>query len=131
MNQTIRHLASQTINTVFPFMRRRDFTMVRAHMRHPCCVIAKMTIVEAAIDLEGLVLEASLGGLLFREASTYIYDRRGEAVRVHAAGLSLAGAIANVHARGYGIRLDQAMEGHMLDHLLLASEPRRMGDRAQ
>jgi hypothetical protein len=128
MNLAIRKFASQ-VQGLLPLSRRRDFTMVRAHTRYPCCVIAKLTVVQAAFDLEGLLLEASIGGLLFREAATFIYDRRGEAVRVNAAGLTLAGEIVNVHARGYGIRLTEPMEEAMLEHLLLASEPRRVHDR--
>jgi hypothetical protein len=118
MTLLIRQLASHVLPSLIPALRARDFRRMRAHERYPCCAIATLELVEQDIQLEGLVLEASLGGLLFREALSFIYDRRGESVRVHVAGLRLLGEIVNVHARGYGLRLAQELTPDELRSIL-------------
>jgi hypothetical protein len=91
---------------------------VRRHQRHPCCVIAVMTIRQKDLALEGLVTEVSRGGLLFRPASRFIFDRVGADVVISFADDELAGAIVNVKATGYGIALDQTIEEERVQAIL-------------
>ena len=125
MNLIVRKtLASIRLPGWLPFRPRPDFAAMRSHERHSCCVLATLLIVERGVELEGLLLEASFGGLLFREASAFVFDRHGAAIKVRAAGLELSGRIVNVRSRGYGIRLDREMTQEQLQTLLSASDVR-------
>jgi hypothetical protein len=107
-----------------PFRRRPDFTAMRVHERLACCAVATLVIDERGVELDGLVLEASFGGLLFREASTYIFDRTGAPITAKVAGLELHGSIANVRSTGYGIKLDRIMGEAELQAILQSSDIR-------
>lgn len=106
-----------------PFRHRPDFTLMRAHERHSCCLIASLAIIERGIELEGIVTEVSLGGMLFREASDYIYDRGGAAIRIRVAGLDCSGTIVNVRPSGYGVRLARDLTSDELNHILTEADP--------
>ena len=118
MTLLIRQIANRALPALRPLLRTKDFRLMRAHERYPCCAIASLDLVHQDIALDGLVLEASLGGLLFREALSFIYNRTGEAVRIRVAGLSLMGEIVNVHARGYGVRLSAELTPDELGRIL-------------
>jgi hypothetical protein len=116
MHMLIRRAVALTgLPKLLPSKQRKDFTVMREHERHPCCALASMTIVEREVDLDGLVLEVSQGGLLFREASSFIFDRYGSAVKIRVAGLEVSGTIVNVRANGYGIRLTRQLTMEELD----------------
>jgi hypothetical protein len=122
MHLTIRRAMTKLrLPRWLPFAPVPDFVAMRRHERYSCCSVATLLIVDRGVELEGLVLEGSIGGLLFREASTFVFDRSGAAVRVHVAGLSLAGTIVNVRSRGYGIRLNHALNQEELDRILAPS----------
>lgn len=119
MSMILRRLIERThLPKLLPSRRRKDFTLMRAHQRHPCCALASMLIVERNVVLDGLVLEVSLGGMLFREASSFIFDRYGAHVRVRVAGFDMAGTIANVRPSGYGIHLAQPLTRDELETIL-------------
>ena len=100
-----------------PFFRKKP-SFERRHVRHNCCIVAELTIIDRSITLPGVVLEVSMGGVLFRPASSFILDRRGEAVSVQFENLKRAGTIMNVRPVGYGIRLFQDIEEEALDDLV-------------
>jgi hypothetical protein len=130
MTYVLRKAVSAVLPTWISVGRRPDFSLMRAHERHSCCAVACLQIIERDIELEGLVLEVSLGGLMFREASRYIYDRRGAAIRVRVGGLDLAGMIVNVRAQGYGIKLSRLLDPYELDLILTHATSRSAEDKA-
>ena len=83
---------------------------VRRHERFPCCVIAVLDIMDKDVPVDGLVTEISEGGLLFRPASRFIFDRSGSAVTVRFSDDQIAGAIVNVKPQGYGVRFLQGVD---------------------
>lgn len=108
-------------NSAFPPLFsafQRGGVLKRAHPRHACRMAAELEMPEKALVLEGMLLEISRSGALFREASRYILDRRGAKVSLHVAGLALSGSIVNVLPMGYGIRLDQLVDEADLGDLL-------------
>jgi hypothetical protein len=90
----------------------------RQHERYPCCIQGSLVIRDRNYRIEGLIMEVSRGGILFREASRFILDRVGTAVTVQSADLSAPGTIVNVRSAGYGIRLDQLLDDAFVDDLV-------------
>jgi hypothetical protein len=89
---------------LFSLLRRKSTVHDRVHERMPCCTIAKLDVVNHDTTLDGLLLELSRGGALFREASQFVLDRRGDPVILRVAGFSRAATIVNVRPEGYGLR---------------------------
>ncbi len=98
---------------------RKPVNWVRRHQRHPCCIIGVLDILDRAVPLDGLVVEISEGGALFRTASTFIFDRRGSPVSLRFADREWRGEIVNVKAEGYGIRLDNNVTVDEIEHIIL------------
>jgi hypothetical protein len=82
----------------------------RRHQRLACEQPAALEIPDRRITLNGMIIEISRAGALFREASRFILDRRREKVILRVAGFELAGTIVNVRNVGYGILLDQDLD---------------------
>jgi hypothetical protein len=89
---------------------RKPPAWVRRHERFPCCVLASVDILGKDVSIEGLVTELSQGGLLFRPASSYVFDRTGSDITVRFEDDELAGRIVNVKGAGYGVRFDDDIE---------------------
>jgi hypothetical protein len=90
----------------------------RRFPRHPCCVMATLEIGARDIALDGLVTELSLGGLLFRPASAFVFDRLGAAVTVRVGDDELEGLIVNVKETGYGVRFHESIAEERMAALL-------------
>jgi hypothetical protein len=105
-------------------LRQPNFRLMRAHPRYACCIVATLTVIDRDLELEGLVLEIAQGGLLFREASNYIFDRHGAAVRIRFAGHDLEGLIVNVQSGGYGVKLSAALGAEEVAALVAGSGSR-------
>jgi hypothetical protein len=110
---------SDLIDTLLGRGRRR-----RIYQRHSCCAVATLLLVDRGVELDGLVLELSRGGVLFREASSFVLDRRGMPVSVKLPTCSLDGIIVNTSRNGYGIRLDDVLSDEELAGLLDDFGPR-------
>jgi hypothetical protein len=91
---------------------------VRRHERFACCIVAVLDIVDKDVPVDGLVTEISQGGLLFRPATRFIFDRRGSSVLVRFSDEEWAGSIVNVKATGYGVRLDNEVPPEQIQSLL-------------
>ncbi len=96
----------------------RTPSWVRRHKRHPCCIIAFLTIRQKDLVLDGLVTEISRGGLLFRPASRFIFDRTGADVLISFADEALSGQIVNVKPAGYGVALDETLDEERVRSIL-------------
>lgn len=92
------------------FGGKRKGAAKRRFERHPCMIVATMTVTDKHFDVDGLVTEISVGGLRFRPASTYILDRRNEVVSISMEGLVVPGVIKNVSEIGYGIMLTNELD---------------------
>lgn len=103
-----------------PFMKRQEKagSHMRAHMRHPCCLVAELLIADKGFKIDGLVIEASRGGIRFREASKYILDRRGTSVVVIIGQSQYPGIIVNLGSNGYGIKLDSLVSDEEVERLV-------------
>lgn len=97
---------------------RRPQGFVRRHERFPCCVIAVLDIIDKDVPVDGLVTEISEGGLLFRPASRFIFDRSGSAVTVRFSDDQIAGKIVNVKPQGYGVRFLQPVSDARIRSIL-------------
>lgn len=100
------------------WFKRSPSRGTRQHERYPCCFQASLVIRDRHYRIEGLILEVSRGGVLFREASRFILDRVGTAVTVQSADLNVPGMIVNVRSAGYGIRLDQLLDDTHVNDLV-------------
>jgi hypothetical protein len=90
---------------------------MRRYSRHRCYVPAVLTLTGRGYGVDGAVTEVSRGGCLFREASTYILDRRGLPITVRLLDIEVGGTIVNVSPLGYGIRLDSLLDEAIVDSL--------------
>lgn len=90
----------------------------RVHARFGCNLRAELVLPEKALSLHGIVTEISRGGVRYREASSWILDRRGQTVIVRLPWLDLTGTIVNVSPTGYGIRLDRLLREEALEAFL-------------
>lgn len=113
------------INQVIPtildgaiFDRFRSKSRHRLYSRYPCCAVSTLLLVDKGVELEGLTLELSRGGALFREACTFILERNGVPVTLRLPDLALSGSIVNTRSEGYGVRFEKVMEEDTLQHLL-------------
>ncbi len=100
-----------------PFFKKQD-VIVRRHVRHDCCVIAHLRVIEREFEMDGVVLEISQGGVLFRPASTYIMDRQGERVLVRFEGRELIGTIMSSRPIGYGVKLDAPVDDETIEMVI-------------
>ena len=82
----------------------------RRFQRLACEQVAELHLPDRRISLNGMIIEISKGGALFREASRFILDRKRERVVLRVAGLELTGRIVNVRSVGYGISFDQEVD---------------------
>ncbi len=99
-------------------MLGKPATWVRRHERHPCCIIGVLDILDRSVPLDGLVTEISEGGALFRNASAFLFDRRGAPIALRFADREWRGEIVNVKPDGYGIRLDNIVTPAEIDHII-------------
>jgi hypothetical protein len=90
----------------------------RQYPRFACCIPATMHIPERDYELEGLVIEISLGGALFRPAARYIMERTGSEIMVRFSSYKLAGRIMNTRDFGYGIRLNSLLRQDDIDMII-------------
>lgn len=99
-----------------PFLRKKE-TFVRRHARYECCMVGELDVIERHFDMDGVILEISRGGALFRPASTFILDRTGERVRLRFEGIEIEGAIMSARPVGYGVKFDGEIAETDIDRL--------------
>lgn len=97
---------------------RKPAAWVRRHPRHPCCIIAVLDILDRGVPLDGLLTEISEGGALFRNASSFVFDRRKAPIALRFADREWRGEIVNVKPEGYGIRLDKTVSPAEIEHII-------------
>ena len=108
--------AGRRLSGLFGLFRRSKAE--RQYPRHPCCIPATITVSEREYEIEGLVIEISRGGLLFRPAARYILDRTGTEIIISFATHKHAGRVMHTRKTGYGIRLNTPLEQEDIDMIL-------------
>lgn len=91
--------------------------------RQPCAIVAVMITVDKRVALDGMVLAVSRAGMLFRQASTFIFDRQGQTVVLRYAGVERAGQIDEVSPEGYWVRFSMPLDQATLDALIAQFTP--------
>jgi len=85
-------------------------TFSRVYKRYNCCVISKLILRERGVPLDGLTVDISAGGVLFREATKFILNRQGMDVLLELGDLKLPGKITFVGTKGYGVRFSEPLD---------------------
>lgn len=93
----------------------------RRHERHGIWLVAELMLPERKITLDGAVLEISRSGILYREATRHILDRRGTEISILLGDKVRHGQILNVSPAGYGILLDALIDEDELTAILASS----------
>ena len=114
----VRRLAALRTESLLTRLLKRPAAWVRRHERFACCIVAILDIVDKDVPVDGLVTEISQGGLLFRPATRFIFDRRGSSVLVRFGDEVLPGSIVNVTSTGYGVRFDEEQPAENIQFLL-------------
>jgi hypothetical protein len=103
----------------FPKLRRREKpTFSRRHSRHSCVLIGTMKVVEIGAEFDGALIEVSLGGCTFRQASMFVLDRVNEVVLVHTEFFEIEGKIRAVRPEGYGIQFFGEIQEAAIDRII-------------
>jgi PilZ domain len=103
---------------LFGRLIRKPAGWVRRHQRFPCCIVAVLDVLDKNVPIDGLVTEISEGGLLFRPASAFVFDRRGALVTIRFGQDEIDGLIVNVKSTGYGVRFGEEIDLDRIEGLL-------------
>ena len=77
--------------------------------RKPCVVVGVLMILDRNLALDGMVLGINEKTLLFRQASTFVFDRTGAEISIRFADLDRRGRIIETTAKGYVIQFAEPM----------------------
>lgn len=91
---------------------------LRADQRQSCCLISRLEFAESGLAVDGVVTDASLGGINFRPASRFILERSNERIQIHIGDISLKGFLRRTHPNGYGIQMTPRMTHEQLADVL-------------
>jgi len=100
------------------FRKRQKPTFSRRHNRHACVLIGTMKVIEIGAEFDGALLEVSLGGCTFRQASMFVLDRVNEVVLIHTEYFEIEGRIRAVRPEGYGIQFFGEIEEGAVDRII-------------
>jgi hypothetical protein len=116
---------AKSLSRFWPF-RKKQTGFVRRYSRHECFVIGSLVLPERRLELDGVVMEISIGGTLFRPATRFILDRTGEDCVVVFNELRVPGRIMATRSNGYGIRLMRDLEPDFVDATVATFGLKRM-----
>lgn len=105
------------------FRRFLKETVIGAEERHPCSLVAVMITVDKRVALDGMIMAVARSGMMFRQASTFVFDRHGQTVVLRYAGYERAGQIEEVTPEGYWVRLNAPLDQNALDDILAQADP--------
>lgn len=107
------------IEKLTPKFMRKQKAFVRRHERYECCIVGELELSQRFLSLEGVILEVSQGGVLFRQASTYMLERHGELVKVKLEGQLYSGMIMASRPIGYGIKLNENIPSEVIEEIVM------------
>jgi len=103
----------------FPKLRKsKQPTFSRRHSRHACVLIGTMKVIEIGAEFDGALLEVSLGGCTFRQASMFVLDRVNEVVLIHTEYFEMEGRIRAVRPEGYGVQFFGEIAEGVVDRIV-------------
>jgi hypothetical protein len=82
-----------------PFRPKR----VAEHKRYDVRLIGGLVLLPRDIEVEGMILNVSEGGCLFRPFQNFLMNRTGDMVQVAFEGHRVEGRVMNTIERGYGV----------------------------
>ncbi len=89
-------------------LSKKNFS--RRHSRFDCVLISSMKVIEIGAEFDGAIVELSLGGCTFRQASMFALDRIGQSVLIHNEFFETEGRIRAVRPEGYGVQFFNEVE---------------------
>jgi hypothetical protein len=78
-------------------------------VRKPCCLVAVLIVLDRGLALDGMIMAVNDGGMLFRQASVYIFDRQGSEISLRFGESERRGRIINVGPDGYWVQFHEQM----------------------
>ena len=94
-------------------LKKKNFS--RRHSRFDCVLISSMKVIEIGAEFDGAIVELSLGGCTFRQASMFVLDRIGQSVLIHNEFFETEGRIRAVRPEGYGVQFFNEIEESIID----------------
>lgn len=89
-----------------PFKKRQ----VAQHERHDVRIKAGLILLPREIAVEGLILNVSEGGCLFRPYQNFLLNRSGDRIALAVGGHRLNGRIMNTIPKGYGVAFERLVD---------------------
>jgi hypothetical protein len=86
--------------------------------RRGCCIVGVLMVLDRALALDGLVLELGNRTAVFRQGSSFIFDRTGAEISLRFGEHDRRGRITEVNARGYVIEWSEEMRPSELGEIL-------------
>lgn len=77
--------------------------------REPCTIVGVLMLLDRSLALDGLVTGISTGSVLFRQASSFIFDRTGAEVSIRFGEHDRRGRIVSVTPEGYVVDLAEPL----------------------
>lgn len=90
------------------FAKRPKTTVL--HKRYDVRIKAEIILMPREVAVEGMILNCSEGGCLFRPFQSHLINRTGDMVMVALNGKRLTGRIMNTNERGYGIAFPELVK---------------------
>ena len=127
MSNGVGKAPKKKISYLMRVLRRPSAPWVRRHERFACCIVGVLDVIDKSVPIDGLVTEVSEGGLLFRPASNFVFDRRGSLVSVRFGETEFTGEIVVAKSTGYGVRFHEEISAETVQTFLaqfgLPAEP--------
>jgi len=105
------------MRTVTTFGQSEEEEIRRREERRTFSAVAELVLPDHGLSIDGVVADASSGGLTFRPAANYIEERTGEHVMVVVEDIRRKGVIRSTRVNGYGIQLIDRLTPEDLDLL--------------
>ena len=92
----------------------------KASNRHPCCMVGVLMLLDRNLALDGLIMGINETSVLFRQASTFIFDREGAEIAMRFGEYDRRGKISDVTPNGYVVRFSEPLHKRDVQALLQA-----------
>ncbi len=91
-----------------------------AAKRDRCVIVAVLMVLDRRLALDGLVTSLGATSVVFRQASTFIFDRTGAEVSIRFDEHDLRGRITATSAEGYVVTFAEPLPGLEVEALIAA-----------
>jgi hypothetical protein len=100
------------------------------HRRRDVRIEAGLVLLPREIVVNGVILNVSEGGCLFRPILSHLIYRTGDPVMVEVSGLRILGRVMNTNERGYGVAFDELIDPAMFDGIVQSDQSAPAADAA-